>query len=143
MSCARCDQLARDLADAREELEAWRANDRAEGRADIDLSRHTRWADLIGGTGQRVGILLSLLDRPGLPVSYQRLAERLGEDVTVETVKVQLWHLRRCIKRRATQGRLPRRYAALDGGITTHWGLGVSIAADAARELKAAAGEAA
>ncbi len=86
---------------------------------------------------------MTLADHPGVARSYDRISQMLGEDVEARTIKVQICKLRSALRAQATAGRLPARFAAIDGGITTSWGVGVSLDAELAKILCAAAGEAA
>lgn len=153
MTCARCDDLARRLAAAEEELAAWRANDRDEraGRDHADWSRVKAWRDLLPDLPPSPALmLLALLDARGRTLSPEKLmAATAGSpgkpsdhDPDPKIANVHVWRLRRALRAAARLGRIPARHRAQDGGVTTDWGQGYAIAPDVAAALKAAAGEA-
>lgn len=150
MTCPHCDRLAAQLAEAREEIAAWRANEADDARDDAALERRERWRRAFGREGVgAVLILMCLCDARGAMVRHERLfqATRNGfgaPDIepSLKIVGVQMCKARSVLRALSHEGRLPRRFAAIDGGVHTHWGHGYSIAAEDARTLRQLAGEA-
>jgi DNA-binding response OmpR family regulator len=150
LSCAECDRLRAQLAEAREEIRAWEEFDRQDGRVDADEERLAAWRRVYGLDGvQPVLTLMALCDRPGRLLSREALirATRYGavksaDDVHRTIATTTICKLRRLLQAVAAKGGLPAAFAASDAGIFTHWGQGWSMTPENAAAVRALAGEA-
>ena len=138
MSCASCDDLRRQLREAREEIEAWEAGERGAAAAECDLERLARWKRRLRAAHGTVLALMELADRPGRAVTYERviLATRRAPHANKadapgpELAKVLVCYARRALAR-----------TALRVAIQTERSVGWSMTAEAARALKQAMGD--
>ncbi|GAW42441.1 hypothetical protein SH203_02857 [Brevundimonas sp. SH203] len=150
MGCARCDALARELAEAREELRAWEDYDRDNGRVDADEDRLARWRQAYRGLSiGGVLALMALADRPDRIVSRDGVlrASRRGSVKPVEECQARLAAVLICKARaslrvRAQDGRLPDVFGTRTGGIDLTWGAGWTLSSRNAAAVRALAGEA-
>lgn len=149
MSCARCDALAREAADLRAEVEAWRANDADTIMDEAAADRLARWKVSLGPISHgEVILVLTLVDRVGRVCSADRLVKMLRtspfarvEDPQPKLAQVYVCRVRAKFRRMAKAGQLPSRFAAIDAGILTHWGQGWSMADMDAAAIKLFVGE--
>lgn len=65
MSCSTCDDLRRQLREAREEIEAWEAGAREEAAVDLDGERLARWRRRLRASPAVCLTLMALAARPG------------------------------------------------------------------------------
>ena len=153
MTCVHCDDLRRQLRERDEELEAWRGNRRDANAEEARSQRVERYRALLRGSGaaiSAIGMLLLLVDRAGSVIRNDSLliASREGsawlaaDEVCTNVVSVQLWKLRRGLRRLAASGRLPEGFGGASGGIETHWAVGYSLTIENAAALRQLAGDA-
>lgn len=140
MTCPRCAAqvaaLRAEIADLKQEVQAWREAD----AADPDLMRFDRWKRVMPELSFRhFAILLAMADHPGRVHSRARLMDitrglpgSKADEVNLKGIDVSLVFIRRALRARGRDGRLPSRFAAVDGGVRTHWGLGWSVDTDVA-----------
>jgi DNA-binding response OmpR family regulator len=150
MTCVRCDALAAENARLRDEVEAWRANERHADREAFIVERMDRWRSVLSPlTYRHLMVLLALVDGPGRIVSGERLAflttqspfARL-EDPHPHAVQVAICQTRRVLRAVGLRGDLPAACKAPDAGIVNHRGRGYSMSAEVAASLRRLAGEA-
>lgn len=139
MTCPRCQALQAELAQAREELAAWRAHSDDTVQDDQALARLARWQAALGLTLSQAMILIALVDRKGAPMSRPALNAVLSRrpgadhdrDVEDSVVQAFVCRLRQQLA-----------HEGLGQPIQTVWGLGYAIAVESAAALKARVGEA-
>lgn len=153
MACTICDDLRRQLAEAREELQAWRAHGQSEERHAALAGRVRAWRGLFTltpklGHGPAI-VLMALVDRGGRVVSRGTLFEatrvtpwrRQGDfnsDYSSERViNVHVSRLRGALRIEAAAGRLPEVCASRGAGIESAYGGGYVIPKGLAAELSA------
>lgn len=127
---AELERLRIEVAELRDEVAAWRAND----EPDDDHDRWLKVKAIFGLTQAPARILLALIERPGNRVRRERLHELMeparkcpDREPALKLVDVQIVKIRRALARDG--------YGA---PVKNHWGAGWSIEADVARRLKAA-----
>ncbi|WP_426036471.1 hypothetical protein [Brevundimonas sp. DC300-4] len=148
MSCARCDALAREAAELRVGVEAWRAND-DEDRRGSAVDRLARWKAAIPELSPATLLtLMSLADRPGRVQSPDVLNEAMRASPFASFIEqsrrnasVRICVGRAALRSRGADGRLPDRFRALDGGVVNHAGMGWSMDRASATALKRLTGE--
>lgn len=150
MTCVHCDDLRRQLREANDELEAWRANDQEAG-GDAWTDRAERYRTAIKGPAlSSIAILMLLIDRHGRVASHADLLEatRCGsaflasDQVSGNIVGVQLSRLRVGLRDAAAKGLLPAVFGEQAAGIQRHWGVGYSLPIENAAALRQLAGDA-
>jgi DNA-binding response OmpR family regulator len=138
MSCARCEALARENAELREELGAWRGQDDDDRRSEALVDRIARLRRVLpvevhhgSGTAK---LLLALIDRPGQLVGRERLLRIVARDAD-NPPESKIVDVYVCNARKAL------RLSGFPEAIETIWGGGFRLAPDVARELRARMGE--
>lgn len=150
MRCARCEELQRQLAAAREEVAAWVAYAQDERRVDADEDRLATWRTVYGRQGiGPVMVLIALADRPdrllgelAVKAMTRRPGMRQAEDLGSNVVTVWICRVRRVLRALAAEGRLPERFGDKAAGVKCHWRQGWSMAAEDAAVIRALVGEA-
>ncbi|MFC5374750.1 hypothetical protein ACFPIF_19495 [Brevundimonas faecalis] len=143
MTCAKCAAMAAEVEALRAELEAH--SDQPE------MERMLRWRRVfdIGGNGA-VLVLMELAQQPDRVLSRHQLARASRfapgarpkpSDLKAKLGDVQVCHLRGRLRQAAVDGRLPDLFAAHDGGIQSHRGVGYSMTEEAALAVRLLAGE--
>lgn len=153
MACTICDDLRRQLAEAREELQAWRAHDQSEERHTALVGRVRAWRGLFTltprlGNGPAI-VLMALVDRGGRVVSrgalfqatrvtpWRRAGDFNSEDSSECVVTVHVSRLRGALRIEAAAGRLPEVCASRNAGIEIAYGGGYVMPKALAAELRA------
>lgn len=130
MTCAHCAALARENADLRDEVAAWRAHDAGDLRDAKAAERERRWANKLGLYPVAARAVITLADAPERAFSYERLSpleERRARTDAGGCASVYVYWARRAIGR-----------VGLDPGIENIRGYGYRMTARAAARLKAA-----
>lgn len=133
MTCAHCAALARENADLRDEVAAWRAYDAGDLGAGRAAEREKRWATGLGLYPVAARLVLTLADTPDRAFSYDRLGpteELRARTSPQDCVAVYVYWARRSIRR-----------LGLEPGIENVRGYGYLMTRSAAARLKAAMGD--
>lgn len=130
MTCARCEQLTRELREAREEVAEWARMDRAR-LDDDDVQRIFRLKSAFRLTECDARVLAALMARPGHQFTKENLlpyASIHPDDVRCKIVDVRICKIRKAL---AARPEFPAK-------IATNWGTGYSIAREDAQILERA-----
>ena len=123
MSCPRCDALARQLAEARDELAAYKAHAREIPKGVTD--EYAAYRLKLGVAGAPIRLLEVLLAKPGAVLSAEAaLRITSGQrDVTTNVAQVQMYRLRRALEKHGAT-------------VRTMWGEGYYITPDDAARIR-------
>lgn len=141
MTCATCDDLRRQLREAREEIEAWESGGREAEAAGATAERLARWRKAFAGA--RLGSVVAMMmmaDRPDRPVTPAQILEATrgvpgttwGGEPGRKVADVMICYARKSLKK-----------AGCAAVIENSWGLGWFMSPASARLVKTRAGEAA
>lgn len=138
MTCARCDALARENAELREEVAAWRGHEDDLRKGEAVAERIRRLRGVLPMTGSHaVGaakLLLVMIDRPGQVVGRERLLGVVASDPQAPP-EMKALSVYMCFARKAVAG------GGFGNPIETVWGQGYRFAPQEAHELRARMGE--
>lgn len=140
MSCSTCDDLRRQLREAREEVEAWEADAKSVALNDAALERLGRWKSRLKLRPASVLILMALADAPGRTLSRPTLLRvargspsgNVKGDPEGNVVGVAIYHARKALAD-----------ARVDVKLHLDWGCGFRLTVEDAARLRAVMGEAA
>lgn len=139
MTCPRCQTLQAELAEAREELAAWRSHHDGTVQEDQAVARLARWQAALGLTLSQAMILIALVDRHGAPMSRPALnavlSRRPGADHDRDVADTVVQAIVCRLRQQLVQQGLGR-------PIKTLHGLGYAVSVAEAAALKARAGDA-
>lgn len=123
MTCPRCDALARQLADVRDELEAYKAHARETPKGVTD--EYVAYRRLLGVAGASVRLLEALLAKPGAVLSPDAaLRITSGQrEVTTNVAQVQMHRLRKALQAHGLT-------------VRTMWGAGWYLTPDDAARIR-------
>ena len=133
--CAECWSKQAEIDRLREELGAWQ---QYAGGLDADMTRLCRWKDRLGLPGQRIALLVALVDAAPRILSRAHLFDLRGampgsktdDDASLKTIDVQLTRIR---QRLAESG--------IPNAIRNVWGVGWSMDPATADAVRALAGD--
>lgn len=140
MTCSSCDDLRRQLREARDEIAAWEANDRDAGRVEVSEERLGRWRQRLRTPPAVCLTLMLLVDREGRLQSKAAVIAATRAGPGLERDREPVDHLAGvyiCHARKA----LRRLLGHIE--IETIWGQGWVLQPDMARRLRVLMGEAA
>lgn len=140
MTCATCDDLRRQLREAREEIEAWESGAREAAAAGATAERLARWRRTFAGA--RLGSVVAMMmmaDHPDRPVTPAQILEATrgipgvawGSDPGRKVADVMICYARKSLKA-----------AGCAAVIESSWGLGWFMSPAAAKLVKTWVGEA-
>lgn len=138
MSCSTCDDLRRQLREAREEIEAWEAGARDDRHAWLSADRLARWRRVFGNAraGATVAMMMMvdkpdrLLTSPLLNAATRCIGGAKADDPGAKVASVHIHYARRLLKA-----------AACPAVVHTSWGQGWFITAPDAALIRALVGD--
>lgn len=139
MSCSTCDDLRRQLREARDEIEAWEAGARDDHQDWLKADRLSHWRQTFGGS--RMGAVVTLMlmvEKPDRLVNSQMIVAatrnmpgaRVDGDPGPKVASVHVHYARRFLKAAGSAAQ-----------VRTSWGQGWFMTATDAQAVRALVGE--